>query len=198
MSNSKTKRMVGIAMLASVAFVISQFSFPILPAVPFLKIDFSDVPVMIGMYMYGPGRGILIAFLRSLIHYAQTGGEAGIPIGDAAAFIASVSYTLPLYFLLKKQGTSFKNKVIASAAGTLTLTVVLSLLNWVVLAPLYMALMNFDVGPMREYLLLAVIPFNLLKGPIVAAAFFAVSAKLYPWIAKNKKRFGISQKERIA
>lgn len=198
MNNSKTKRMIGIAMLASVAFVLSQLSFPILPGVPFLKIDFSDIPVLIGMYLYGSGGGILVAFIRSLMHYVQTGGEAGIPLGDSAAFIASVAFSLPFHFLLRRKGEALKSKIVASAAGTISLTVVLSILNWVVLAPAYMALMNFSVGPIREYLLLAVIPFNLLKGPIVSVVFFAVNAKLQPWMKKNRKKLGMKTKEHMA
>lgn len=198
MSNNKTKRMIGIAMLASVAFVLSQFSFPLLPGVPFLKVDFSDIPVLIGMSLYGPGGGIFIAFLRSLLHYVQTGGEAGIPIGDSAAFIASVALTLPIYYSLKRNSQSLLHKAIGGAAGTFLLTLAMVLLNWLVLAPAYMAVMNFSVGPIREYITLAVVPFNLLKGPIVSVAFFAVYAKLQPWLERNSKKLGLEKEKKLA
>ncbi|WP_343754219.1 ECF transporter S component, partial [Alkalibacterium iburiense] len=94
MTNNKTKRLVGIAMLASLAWIISMLSFPLLPGVPFLKVDFSDLAILFGMYVYGPLAGVAIAFIRSLLSYAQTGGEMGFPIGDTAAFIASLSFTL--------------------------------------------------------------------------------------------------------
>ncbi|WP_027107505.1 ECF transporter S component [Lacticigenium naphthae] len=197
MQNSKTKKLVGIAVLASMAFVLAQLSFPILPAASFLKVDFSDVPVILGMFLYGPVSGIVIAFIRSLLHYVQTGGELGIPIGDTTAFIASIVYTLPIYYIVKNHYSGIKSKIAATVSATLSLTIVLSFLNWAVIAPAYMAVMGFDVGSMRNYLLLAVVPFNLLKGPMVAFAFFAVYSKLKPWIDKNKKKLGIKKRTKL-
>lgn len=188
MTSNKTKRLVGIAMLASLAWVISMFSFPVLPAAPFLKIDFSDLAVLFGMYVYGPLAGIAIAFIRSLLSYAQKGGEMGFPIGDTAAFIASISFTLPLYLYIRKKGLGLKNKVASTAIASISLTLMMALINWLVIAPAYMAVMGFNVGAMRTYLLFAIVPFNFIKGPIVAVAFFLAFAKLKPWLDKTKKR----------
>lgn len=189
MSNSKTKKLVGVAMLASLAWVISMLSFPVLPGSPFLKVDFSDLAVLFGMYVYGPGAGIAIAFIRSLLSYVQKGGEMGFPIGDSAAFIASVSYTLPIYLILMKYGSTLKDKIAGIVSSTLSLTVMMSVLNWLIIAPAYMAVMGFDVGPMRTYLMLAVVPFNLIKGILVGLVFYVAYAKMKPWLDKTKKKF---------
>ncbi|WP_368646415.1 ECF transporter S component [Alkalibacterium putridalgicola] len=189
MSNSKTKKLVGVAMLASLAWVISMLAFPVLPGSPFLKVDFSDLAVLFGMYVYGPAAGITIAFIRSLLSYAQKGGEMGFPIGDTAAFIASVSFTLPIYLVLIKHGSSLKNKIAGIFSSTLSLTVMMSVLNWLFIAPAYMAVMGFDVGPMRTYLLLAVVPFNLIKGVLVGLVFYVAFSKLKPWLDKTKKKY---------
>lgn len=189
MSNSKTRKLVGVAMLASLAWVISMLSFPVLPGSPFLKVDFSDLAVLFGMYVYGPVGGIMIAFIRSLLSYIQKGGEMGFPIGDTAAFIASVSYTLPIYLILVKYGSSFKEKLAGVFSSTLSLTVMMSVLNWLVIAPAYMAVMGFSVGPMRTYLMLAVVPFNLIKGVLVGIVFYLAFAKMKPWLDKTKKKF---------
>ena len=188
MTNNKTKRLVGIAMLASLAWIISMLSFPILPGVPFLKVDFSELAILFGMYVYGPLAGIAIAFIRSLLSYAQTGGEMGFPIGDTAAFIASLSFTLPVYLVITKYGVSLKEKILSVSIGTLALTGMLALINWLFIAPAYMTVMGFDVGPMRTYLLYAVVPFNLLKGPLVGIVFFTVFSKMKPWLDKTKSR----------
>ncbi|MFL2116387.1 ECF transporter S component [Marinilactibacillus psychrotolerans] len=188
MSSIKTHKTVGIAILASLAWIISMFAFPILPASSFLKIDFSDLPILFGMYVYGPVGGIVIAFIRSLLSFVQKGGEAGLPIGDTAQFIASLSFTLPIYLIITRYGLKLKKKVVASILGTITLTIVMSLLNWVFLVPAYMAVMGFEVGPLSDYLLLAIIPFNLIKGTIVSVIFFAAFQKLYPWLTKSRKK----------
>lgn len=188
MSNIKTHKTVGIAILASLAWIISMFSFPILPASSFLKIDFSDLPILFGMYVYGPAGGIIIAFIRSLLSFVQKGGEAGLPIGDTAQFVASLSFTLPIYLIITKFGLKLKEKIVASILGTITLSIVMALLNWFFLVPAYMAVMGFEVGPLSEYLLLAIVPFNLIKGTIVSVIFFVAFQKLYPWLEKSRKR----------
>lgn len=188
MTTNKTKRLVGLAILASLAWVISMFSFPILPNAPFLKIDFSDLPILFGMYVYGPLGGIVIAFIRSLLSYAYSGGEAGFPIGDTAAFIATISLTLPIYSIVRHKGLDLKRKIFAGFLGTIFLTIILAFLNWIFIAPAYMAVMGLDVGPMRDYLLFLVVPFNLLKGPIVSAVFFVAFTKMKPWLDKTRRK----------
>lgn len=184
----KTKKMVGIALLASLAFVISYFSFPILPLVPFLKIDFSDLPILAGTLYYGPLPGIFIAFIRSFLHYLTTGGEAGFPIGDSAAFLASVAFLLPIHFVLTNQvAKKRRTQIVASLLATVSLTTVLTVLNWFVLIPAYKYVLSFDVGPIRPYLVAGVIPFNLLKGVIVSVAFFSLFPKIQPLLMKNNQ-----------
>lgn len=197
MTNNKTKRLVGIAMLASLAWVISMISFPILPGSPFLKIDFSDLAVLFGMYVYGPLAGVAIAFIRSLLSYAQKGGEMGFPIGDTAAFIATLSYTLPLYMIIAKKGTALKFKLLAGGAASVSLTATMALANWLFIAPAYMAVMGFSVGPMRTYLLFAIVPFNMIKGPIVAVLFFIAFSKLKPWLDKTRKKINRNKQTQV-
>ena len=184
MVDKRTRKIVVIGILAALAWIISRFSFPILPWAPFLKIDFSDVPVLLGMYVFGPMAGIAIAGVRSLLSYVMTGGEAGFPIGDTAAFLATLSYTLPVYYIIRNRAVNAKTTLMASGAGTISLAAVLSVLNWLVIAPLYVYVMGFSVGPMREYLTISVIPFNLLKGAFVSIVFFALYSKLYVQLEK--------------
>src|SRR5699024_1911214 len=147
MIDKRTKKMTVIGILAAVAWVISQFSFPILYWAPFLKIDFSDIPILLGMYVFGPLSGVAIAANRSLLSYISTGGEAGFPIGDTTAFVATLSMTLPIYYMLRSK-TETKNKsLIAGILSRISLTPALALLSCFVVAPLYIKNMRFSVGP---------------------------------------------------
>lgn len=184
MVDQRTRKMVTVGILAALAWVVSQFSFPLLPWAPFLKIDFSDIPILLGMYVYGPMSGIAIAAVRSMLSYVTTGGEAGFPIGDTAAFIATLSYTLPIYFVIRNEKPNLKKAVLGGAGATLSLTAVLAVLNWLVIAPLYMTVMGFSVGPMREYLTVSVMPFNILKGIFVSIIFFVAFFKLHHFLEK--------------
>ncbi len=184
MVEQRTRKMVTVGILAALAWVVSQFSFPLLPWAPFLKIDFSDIPILLGMYIYGPMSGIAIAAVRSLLSYVTTGGEAGFPIGDTAAFVATLSYTLPIYYVIRNNKPSKKQAILGGTVATLSLTGVLAFLNWLVIAPLYMTVMGFSVGPMREYLAVSVMPFNLLKGVFVSIIFFVAFFKLHHYLEK--------------
>lgn len=184
MIDKRTRKIVVVGILAALAWIISRFTFPILPWAPFLKIDFSDIPILLGMYVFGPMAGVAIAGVRSLLSYVMSGGEAGFPIGDTAAFLATLSYTLPIYYLIKDRIPNMKSTLLSSGLGTVSLTVVLSALNWAFIAPMYMYVMGFSVGPMREYLTISVIPFNLLKGIFVSIVFFAVYYRMYDYLEK--------------
>lgn len=182
MIEKRTKKLTLIGILAAMAWVISLFSFPLLYWVPFLKIDFSDIPILLGMYLYGPFSGIAIAAIRSLLSYVASGGEAGFPIGDTTAFIATIVYTLPIYYLIKDRKLNRKKIFMGSGIAVVTLTLTMTVLNWLVVAPLYMRVMGFNVGPIREYLALSVIPFNLAKGTLVAAIFFPIFYQLRSYL----------------
>lgn len=186
MIEQRTKKIVVVGILAAVAFVVSMFSFPLLYWAPFLKIDFSDIIVLLGMYIFGPISGIAIAAVRSLLSYVTSGGEAGFPIGDTTAFLATLSYTLPIYYMIRHKKPSFLKSIWASFVGSLSLTVVMTFLNWTVVAPFYMKVMGFSVGPMREYLTISVLPFNLIKGVLVSIIVFVVFYQLYDYLEKLK------------
>lgn len=70
--NNKVQKMVSIAMLAAIGTVLQFVAFPIMPAFSFLKIDFSDIPILLGMFLYGPLAGVITAFVRSLLHLFLT------------------------------------------------------------------------------------------------------------------------------
>lgn len=186
MIEQRTKKIVVVGILAAVAFVVSMFSFPLLYWAPFLKVDFSDIIVLLGMYVFGPISGIAIAAVRSLLSYVTSGGEAGFPIGDTTAFLATLSYTLPIYYMIRHKKPSFMKSIWASVVGSLSLIVVMTLLNWTVVAPFYMKVMGFSVGPMREYLTISVLPFNLIKGVLVSIIVFVVFYQLYDYLEKLK------------
>lgn len=188
MIEQRTKKVTMIGILADVAWVISQFSFPILYWAPFLKIDFSDIPILLGMYVFGPLSGVAIAAIRSLLSYITSGGEAGFPIGDTTAFIGTLSLTLPIYYAIKNKGSNKKKSILAGSIATVSLTITMTILNWLVVAPLYMKVMGFSVGPMREYLTLSVIPFNLVKGVLVSLIFFVVFYQIQGYLNKLKNK----------
>ncbi len=64
---SKTHKMVMVAILSAISFVLMLFSFAIIPGADFLKIEFSVIPVLLGLVLMDLKSAYLILFLRSLL-----------------------------------------------------------------------------------------------------------------------------------
>ncbi|MBR7072680.1 MAG: ECF transporter S component, partial [Eubacterium sp.] len=96
-TQKKTRLIAGCGMLTAAAVVLQyiEFAIPIMPS--FIKLDFSDLPELIGAFAYGPLAGIIIALLKNLIHMAvsQSGfiGElSNFLLGAVFAGVAGVVY----------------------------------------------------------------------------------------------------------
>lgn len=188
-SHQRIQRLVGIACLAALAFILMLFEFPIIPVASYLKIDFSDVPVLLGGYIYGPVGGIMIAVLKCLIHAMVNGFSVGELIGVTSDFISSLALLLPFSLIWKKEGHwSFKKQLLVGVlTATLVLTLVMSLLNLWVLTPLYMAVWNWkSTMPVAELVAIGVLPFNLIKGLLVTAVFAIIALRLKPWLDQHR------------
>lgn len=197
--NTNTRKLVQIAIIGALAYILMFFAFPIIPFIPYVKVDFSDVPLLLLTIIQGPLSGIAAAFIRSVLHYIQTGGDAGYPIGDLASFLATIAFILPVYYVIrpkllgKGQGIISKTRLSQNKGrmlfgylcSILSLTIVMSLLNYFVLTPFYMAVMNFPIPNMGEYILKGIIPFNLIKGILVSAAAHVILVKILPLLSKN-------------
>ena len=63
--NARTIAQIG--MLGAVALVLMLFEIPLPFAPSFYKIDFSEVPVLIGSFAMGPVAGVLIELVKNFI-----------------------------------------------------------------------------------------------------------------------------------
>lgn len=195
MKNTKVQKMIAVAMFAAMAVVLQYVAFPVIPAFSFMKVDFSDIPVMLSMFLFGPGAGILTAFLRSALHLLTTGLEPTNMVGDAASFLASSLFTLPMFYFFNKGTSSRKNKILGVVTGILALTVFMSLANYFVITPLYLSFYGVTASQflgtsLGQYVAIGVIPFNLVKGIVVSGVFLAIYLKLYPWLTKKQREKG--------
>ncbi len=184
--SSKIQKMVKIGILGAIGYVlmILNFPFPGFPA--FLQIDFSDVPALIAALVMGPMAGIMVELLKNVLDFMMTGSETGIPVGHFANFIGGVSFILPVYYLYKKTGSK-KGMIIGLIGGTIILAGFMSIMNYYVLLPVYSKLLGWNMsGPeIRAYITAAIIPFNLIKGSIIAVVFLLLFDKLQGWLIKE-------------
>ena len=64
---SSTKRLVGTAVFSALSYVVSMLEFPIFPATPFLKLDFSAVFLLLSGFIFGTIYGIGACAIKELI-----------------------------------------------------------------------------------------------------------------------------------
>lgn len=92
MRKTKTEKMVVLSLLAGMAFLLLKLDFLFCQRSLWMKLDFSDIPILIGTLIYGPISGIIIAFIRSLLNYVMSGADLGSLIGNTTGFVASVLF----------------------------------------------------------------------------------------------------------
>ncbi|EFQ16447.1 ECF transporter S component [Enterococcus faecalis] len=189
--NNKVQKMVSIAMLAAIGTVLQFVAFPIMPAFSFLKIDFSDIPILLGMFLYGPLAGVITAFVRSLLHLFLTGLAPQNMVGDFASFLASSIFTLPIFYFFGKKKNIRTNRIVGLVSGVLALTIFMSIANYFVITPIYLQLygvttQQFLGTSLASYVAIGIVPFNLIKGLLVSGVFLVLHAKLLPWLSKKQ------------
>lgn len=187
MKKYSLKSFVTIGMLSSLAFVLMLIKFPIPPFPPYLTVDFSDIPALIAAFMFGPAAAILVELIKNIIDYIVVGSEAGIPIGNIANFLAGITFVLPTYYVYKRLNAT-KGLVFSLVVGTLFMAVFMSVLNYFAVLPAYIALLGWDpmsASALRQLVVTAVLPFNIIKGLIIAAIFIIIYKRMSHWFAKN-------------
>ena len=83
------KRIALSALFIAISYGLSFLEFPIFPAAPYLKLDFSFSTQLLGAYLLGPVLGEIIVIVVQLLKWitSSTGG-----IGEIANFIAATCF----------------------------------------------------------------------------------------------------------
>ncbi|MDR2356164.1 MAG: ECF transporter S component [Clostridiales Family XIII bacterium] len=162
-ATERTKRLTTVAMLSAVAYLLVFLSHMVpIKVEGFLNYDPSDIVTVIGGFLLGPLTALLISFVVSFVEFI-TVSSTGV-IGLIMNILSTVSFACVAAFIYKKKQTRFV-AVVALLSGTLAMTVVMLLWNYII-TPLYMAVPRAQVAGM---LLTVFLPFNLLKGALNAA-----------------------------
>lgn len=170
------QKLIYTAMLAAVAGVLMslEFSVPMMP--PFYKVDFSDVPSVIAVFLMGPVSGICVEVIKLLIKLITVGTNT-MYVGELANLIAAFLFVWPLWFLYQKLGANRKAAVEALLISIVIRTACACFINANITLPLYakamslpldkvirmVASVNPAIKDLNGFIILATIPFNVLK-----------------------------------
>lgn len=198
MENTKTRYIAKVAILSALATVIMFIETPIPFMPPFLKLDLSELIVMLGAFALGPLAGVLIELVKNLVHVAFTitGG-----IGELANFIVGCAYVVPAAIIYSRN-KNIKTAIIGLIAGSISMVVVAAFMNYLVLIPLYVKIFAEQFGTtfdkslqsivqtsaqknsviidLKTLILFGVIPFNAIKVVIISLLTFITYKKVSP------------------
>ena len=184
--------MVQIGMLGGAATLLMLFEIPLWFAPSFYEIDLSEVAVLVGAFAMGPLAGIMIETIKILLNFILN-GTVTAGIGEFANLLLGISLVVPAGILYRRKKTK-KGAAAGLLVGTLTMTLIGSLVNAFVLLPVYATAfgmpmealvgMGTAVNPaitgLGTFVLFAVVPFNILKGIVVSIVTLLIYKKLSP------------------
>jgi len=190
MNNKKLRRMILIAILGSISTVLMQLNFP-LPALPaFLKIDFSEIPAVLAIMTMGPVAGIAVELLKNVLHWFLSGSPTGVPVGEIANFATGILFIMPIYLIFRNVQNT-KGLTAGLIAGTVSMAVGMSALNYLVFLPMYVYFMNMPAytgDAMFNVIVLGILPFNLIKGIMLMVISLLLYKSMSKWIDQQNRQ----------
>lgn len=184
------KSMTQIGMLSALAIILMLFEFPLPFAPAFYKLDFSELPVIIGAFAIHPAAGAVIELVKILLNFLVNGSiTAGV--GEIANFFIGCFLVIPASVIYHHRKCR-KNALMGLITGTFLMTAAGCILNAYVLLPAYAAAFQWDIAKLTEmgtainpainslwtFILFAVAPFNFLKGVLVSAITMLIYKKV--------------------
>ena len=116
-----TRKLAMIGMFSAIAMILHVLDFPIFFAPGFYKMDFSELPILVGSFAFGPVAGVMMEFVKILLKLCIKGTSTAF-IGDLANFVVGCSLIIPASAVYSFKKTK-KSAIIACIAGTLVMTV---------------------------------------------------------------------------
>ncbi|MDU5651160.1 MAG: ECF transporter S component, partial [Clostridium perfringens] len=153
---------------------LMYIDFPVIPIFPWLKIDLSDVPALMGAFAFGPLAGVIIELMKNLLILIVKGTGTGF-VGELANFLVGVALVWPAALVYKKNKTK-KTAILGMVLGVLCIEVVGILANVYLLLPAYG--MAMSKAELMQYVTVGLIPFNGIKSILVCGITYALYKKV--------------------
>lgn len=192
---TKANKITYTAVFAAIATVLMYFEFPLPFMPPFLKVDLSGAVVLIGAFIFGIGPAITMIGIKDLIHLtqSQTGGS-----GELADFLMLSTLVIVAVLIYRAHKTR-KMAAIGCVVGSVAMACMGMLTNYFLIIPFYSAVgmpidqilalcatINPSINGMGAYLLVGVLPFNLIKGAILTVITMLAYKKLSTFIKSRQ------------
>ena len=193
MRKDTTHNLTVAAMLSAVAFILMFIEFPIPMLIPsFVKMDFSDLPALLGAFALGPVYGVIISFMKNLLHIVIKGTSTAC-VGELSNFILGAIFSAVAGYLYKHH-KSRKTAIIGAVAGAMAMGVLSVPSNYFVVYPAYVQFYHMPLeailgmyqailpsaDSLIKCLILFNLPFTLVKGLLDAVLCMLIYKPLSP------------------
>lgn len=152
--------MTKIGALSALAVALMFAEFPIFSLYPWLKMDFADVPALLGGFALGPVAGCIIEFIKVFFSFIlKNSGTGGV--GELANLLLGIAFVFPAAYIYKSN-KSRKRAILGLSLGAITMVVLAPILNYFVLIPIYIQFLpqDFNVG---LYIATGAVPLTAIK-----------------------------------
>lgn len=174
-----TKNITRISLLSVIAFLLMYVEVPLtFIAPPFIKLDLSDMPALIGGFAMGPLVGASIEFIKCVLIFFVRGTTTG-GVGELSNFIVGAIFVATSSVFYRGHKT-YSGAVLGLFLGVMGMTAFATLSNYFVVFPLYGKIMPMDaiiemgravtsrVDSLWDLMIYCIVPFNLVKGFITS------------------------------
>jgi len=179
---TNTKKLVVLAAMSALSVVLVMLvHFPIIPALSFLEYDPADIPVLICGFLFGPGAGLAVTVIVSLVQGLTVSAASGM-YGIIMHVIATGVNVLTTSLIYRSHKTH-KGAMVALASGVVAMTLVMGGAN-LVITPIFMGVTVSAVAGMLPLILL----FNLIKAGVNAVLTALVYKRISRFVHKWEEK----------
>ena len=191
-----TRKIAVIGIMSSIAAVLMLFEIPLWFAPGFYKLDFSELPILLCAFAYGPVAGVVAEAVKILVNLVLDGTTTAF-VGELANFVVGSIFVLTAtsIYHIKKNKTM---AIVACVVAVIVLTVAGSAMNGFYMIPKFAEMFmpldaiigmgtekNGNVNSIWTLVFFCVVPFNLLKGVLVSAITILLYRPLRPVLKKT-------------
>ena len=174
MKNRALSMLVKTAMLSAVAFVLLLIEIPgIFPNAPWLQLNVSDLPALLGTFMLHPLIGALITLIKLLLFVLVKGSSSGF-VGELSNLLIGICYTVPagyIYYIRRTKGGALVGLIV----GSVCMVLCACLSNYYILLPFY----HIDAAQIPELIWFATLPFNAIKAVLTSVLTFLLYKRIH-------------------
>lgn len=180
-----TRELVTIGLFSALAYVLMLLESP--GYLGFLRIEFSDVPAILGGLGYGLAAGVFIELIKNLIKVLST---KTIGAGELSNFLVESAFVIPLSIIYRKWKGKHK-LLVGYVVSVISMCIAGMLVNYFITVPIYSnmfggmeALIGFvggmtpgflpTIDSMWKLIVIGITPFNVVKGTMMAVVSYYV------------------------